>query len=67
MEAQDVGRVLDIILMFTQREEWEVRHGGMLGLKYVVAVRRDLVEMILPQVLPAIIRGYAGLTEPHTQ
>jgi hypothetical protein len=50
--------VLDIILMFTQREEWQVRHGGMLGLKYVVAVRRDLAELILPQVLPAIIRGY---------
>jgi TATA-binding protein-associated factor len=24
---------------------WEVRHAGLLGLKYEVAVRRDLVEL----------------------
>lgn len=63
MNAEDVRRVLDIILMFTQREEWQVRHGGMLGLKYVVAVRRDLAELILPQVLPAIIRGLQDLDD----
>lgn len=57
MEANDVYRVLGVILLLTQREEWEVRHAGMLGLKYLVAVRKDLVEAILPQVLPAIFRG----------
>ncbi|ELR19914.1 SNF2 family Nterminal domain containing protein [Acanthamoeba castellanii str. Neff] len=56
MNAEDVRRVLDIILMFTQREEWQVRHGGMLGLK-------DLAELILPQVLPAIIRGLQDLDD----
>ncbi len=57
MQTSDVCMVLNIILKLTQRSEWEVRHGGMLGLKYVVAVRKDLVETILPQVLPAIIKG----------
>jgi len=57
MVAQDVYRVLEIILRLTGRHEWEVRHGGMLGLKYIVAVRKDLAETFLPLVLPAIIRG----------
>lgn len=58
MHTQDVCRVLAVILALTQREEWEVRHAGMLGLKYLVAVRKDLVETVLPDVLPAILRGY---------
>lgn len=58
MQAQDVHHVLGLILILTRREEWEVRHAGMLGLKYLVAVRKDLVETaILPEVLAAISTG----------
>lgn len=39
------------------REEWEPRHSGYLGLKYVLAVRQDLVLEYLDTVLPAMIRG----------
>jgi TATA-binding protein-associated factor len=44
---------------------WEVRHAGLLGLKYEVAVRRDLVDTsredardILQGVVGAALIGY---------
>ncbi|CAI2172682.1 1119_t:CDS:10 [Funneliformis geosporum] len=36
---------------------WEVRHAGMLGLKYAVAVRKDLVNMMLDGTVGAVILG----------
>lgn len=40
-----------------ERQEWELRHSGFLGLKYVFAVRQDLVSRSLENLLPALIRG----------
>ena len=41
--------------------EWEVRHGGMLGLKYLVAVRKEaIIESFLPQVLPLLRAAIEG-------
>lgn len=38
--------------------EWEVRHGGLLGLKYVLAARAEGVDAaLLEAVLPAAIVG----------
>jgi TATA-binding protein-associated factor len=37
---------------------WEVRHAGMLGLKYAVAVRTDLVDIMLDGTVGAVIVGY---------
>lgn len=31
---------------------WQVRHGGLLGVKYLVAVRADLVASLLDALLP---------------
>ncbi|KAL4458077.1 hypothetical protein ABPG75_012942 [Micractinium tetrahymenae] len=42
--------------------EWEVRHGGLLGLKYVLAARAEGVDAaLLEAVLPATI---VGLQDP---
>ncbi|OBZ85747.1 hypothetical protein A0J61_06204 [Choanephora cucurbitarum] len=40
-----------------ERSVWEVRHAGLLGLKYAVAVRRDLVEMLVEGTTGAVILG----------
>jgi hypothetical protein len=53
---------------------WEVRHAGLLGIKYEVAVRNDLVQVkdvkedsgpcnkaILRDVVDATVLGYAAL------
>lgn len=38
-------------------QEWEARHGGLLGLKYLLAVRDDLVDDLLAEAFPFILRG----------
>ncbi|KAI9477717.1 MAG: hypothetical protein EXX96DRAFT_567910 [Benjaminiella poitrasii] len=42
---------------FNGRSIWEVRHAGLLGLKYTVAVRKDLVEMLVEGTTGAVILG----------
>jgi hypothetical protein len=36
---------------------WEIRHSGLVGLKYLMAVRSDLVNDLLSGVVGTIIRG----------
>jgi TATA-binding protein-associated factor len=38
-------------------DEWEVRHGGLLGLKYVMAAKETLEPELLGAVLPAAVIG----------
>lgn len=57
---------------------WEVRHAGLLGIKYEVAVRSDLVQMndakedsepcnkaILRDVVDATVLGYTPFSVSH--
>jgi len=39
------------------RPEWEVRLGGLLGIKYLLAARLDTVETLLHAVLPCVLLG----------
>lgn len=38
--AETVKRVMLVLLTLQAQEEWEVRHGGLMGLKYLMAVRQ---------------------------
>ncbi|CAO3616747.1 unnamed protein product [Cunninghamella echinulata] len=42
---------------FASKSIWEVRHAGLLGLKYTVAVRKDLVESLVEGTTGAVILG----------
>jgi TATA-binding protein-associated factor len=42
---------------FNQKSIWEIRHAGLLGLKYAVAVRKDLVDMLMDGTTDAVIMG----------
>ncbi|RUP50793.1 hypothetical protein BC936DRAFT_137667 [Jimgerdemannia flammicorona] len=42
---------------FGNRSIWEVRHAGLLGLKYTVAVRRDLVGSLVEGTVGAVVLG----------
>ncbi|KAL8593219.1 hypothetical protein ACOMHN_009874 [Nucella lapillus] len=57
LTVEGVRGVMDIILTLLGQQQWEVRHGGLLGLKYVLAVRQDLTSMLLPVVVPAVFRS----------
>jgi len=39
-DAETVKRVTMVLLTLQAQEEWEVRHGGLMGLKYLMAVRQ---------------------------
>lgn len=54
-DAETVKRVMMVLLTLQAQEEWEVRHGGLMGLKYLMAVRQDLTEDLLPLVLDPIV------------
>ncbi|KAL9957258.1 hypothetical protein ACROYT_G038872 [Oculina patagonica] len=54
-DAETVKRVMMVLLTLQAQEEWEVRHGGLMGLKYLMAVRQDLTKDLLPLVLDPIV------------
>ncbi|XAR57644.1 Nucleoplasmin ATPase [Bertholletia excelsa] len=56
-----VHETLNILLKMQRRPEWEIRHGSLLGVKYLVAVRQEMLHDLLGQVLPAC---KAGLEDP---
>ncbi|KAL7990489.1 hypothetical protein Chor_013919 [Crotalus horridus] len=63
MNESGVHKTVAILLKLLTQEQWEVRHGGLLGIKYALAVRQDLIETLLPKVLPAITEGLQDLDD----
>uniref|UniRef100_A0A7M4FCU0 B-TFIID TATA-box binding protein associated factor 1 n=1 Tax=Crocodylus porosus TaxID=8502 RepID=A0A7M4FCU0_CROPO len=63
MNETGVHKTVDVLLKLLTQEQWEVRHGGLLGIKYALAVRQDLINSLLPKVLPAIIDGLQDLDD----
>lgn len=61
MDAQGVRGVLNVLIQLLEQQEWEARHGGLLGLKYLLAVREDMVNTLLVDSFPHIL---AGLSDP---
>ncbi|XP_018414179.1 PREDICTED: TATA-binding protein-associated factor 172 [Nanorana parkeri] len=63
MNESGVLKTVKILLRLLTQEQWEVRHGGLLGIKYALAVRQDLIKTLLPKALPAIIEGLQDLDD----
>ncbi|GAA0152941.1 hypothetical protein LIER_11297 [Lithospermum erythrorhizon] len=61
MQPTLVHLTLNILLQMQHRPEWEIRHGSLLGIKYLVAVRQEMLRDLLEYVLPAC---KAGLEDP---
>lgn len=55
----DIMGILSVILKLLKHDEWEARHGALLALKYLLAVRDDLLDDILPKAFPDIMKGLA--------
>lgn len=49
--------ILGLLQQMVVYSSWEVRHGGLLGLKYLLAARIDISEEMLPMALPSIMHG----------
>ncbi|CAJ1066966.1 TATA-binding protein-associated factor 172 [Xyrichtys novacula] len=63
MNETGVSMTVDVLLQLLKEDQWEVRHGGLLGIKYALAVRQDLISVLLPRVLPAITVGLQDLDD----
>lgn len=61
MPTNVVKSTVDILIRLMHQHEWEVRHGGMLGIKYMLVVREDLMQTFLPITVNNIL---AGLFDP---
>lgn len=61
MHPSLVCHTLNILLQMQRRQEWEVRHGSLLGIKYLVAVRQEMLKDLLDYVIHAC---KAGLEDP---
>lgn len=58
IDEPKVHRIVDILLqLIRHKNEWEVRHGGLLGLKYVFVVREELLPIYLPKSVSDILQG----------
>lgn len=57
MPANVVQRTVEILIRLMKHNEWEVRHGGLLGIKYMLVVRDDLMQTFLPLTINNILAG----------
>lgn len=57
MPNEMVKKTIDTLQKFIKASDWEVRHGGILGLKYFVVVREDLIANYLPIIIEYILDG----------
>ncbi|VEN44259.1 unnamed protein product [Callosobruchus maculatus] len=57
MRPDACHKVLKTLFELLDHAEWEARHGGLLGLKYLLAVREDLIDGFLPEAFPYIMKG----------
>ncbi|CAL1577030.1 unnamed protein product [Knipowitschia caucasica] len=63
MTEGGVSLTVEVLLSLLKEAQWEVRHGGLLGIKYALAVRQDLISSLLPRVLPAVTVGLQDLDD----
>lgn len=61
MSVPTVQSAVDVLLQLLKQQDWEVRHGGLLGIKYILVVRQDLIQTFLPLTINNIL---AGLFDP---
>ncbi|KAK1266024.1 Chromatin structure-remodeling complex protein SYD [Acorus gramineus] len=61
MHPSLVHETLKVLLQMQRRQEWEVRHGCLLGIKYMVAVRKEMLDDLLGCILPSC---KVGLEDP---
>lgn len=58
-----VEQTVKTLITFLKQEEWEVRHAGLLGLKYIFVVRENLLYLLLPLTINDILDGLFDAVE----
>ncbi|XP_060070663.1 TATA-binding protein-associated factor 172-like isoform X2 [Ylistrum balloti] len=63
LEPWGVEGVVHILLQLLAQRQWEVRHGGLLGFKYLLAIRKDMTDKLLPATLPCLFQGLQDISD----
>lgn len=63
LDSDGVHSVVNALLALLDQKQWEVRHGGLLGLKYLLAVKKNMTDELLPHVLPSIFDGLQDIDD----
>ncbi|CAG0889106.1 unnamed protein product [Darwinula stevensoni] len=53
-KEEHVEAVMQVLIELLKEKEWQVRHGGLLGIKYIFAARDDLQEKLVPSVFEQV-------------
>lgn len=57
MSEENVLNTIHVVIQLIQHADWTTRHGGLLGLKYLLVTRKDLIEKILHLSFPFISKA----------
>lgn len=57
LPACSAQALLALLHQLIKQQQWDVRHGGLLGLKYLLAARPHDSQALMPQALPAAVLG----------
>lgn len=57
MDQRGCKGTLAVLLELLTQKEWEARHGGFLGLKYLLAVREDMTSHLIQEAFHQIVIG----------
>ena len=63
LDKENALNVAELLLRLTKEENWQCRHGALLGVKYVLATRFDLTKELLELFYPSIYEGLKDETD----
>jgi TATA-binding protein-associated factor len=52
LSSESIRKVVQHLVYLTSNTQWQVRHGGLSGMKYAVAIRMNDIGPLLPLLLP---------------
>ncbi|KAL7299186.1 hypothetical protein TKK_0007782 [Trichogramma kaykai] len=56
-----ISNLLSILIKMLDSNAWEPRHGALLALKYLLIIRNDLHDDLIPRIYPVLLKS---LTDP---
>ena len=53
--TQQLDQIVTVLIQLISQDKWEIQHGGLLGLKYILATRPSLAKLLLSRSLPHVL------------
>jgi TATA-binding protein-associated factor len=63
VSTDTVKNIVQCLIILASSGKWQVRHGGLIGMKYTIAIRLNDIDELLPLVLPAVISSIDDMSD----